>query len=482
MEIYQPTHPIRFITAAALFDGHDAAINMYRRLLQGAGVEVVHLGHNRSVAEVVKAALEEDVQGIAVSSYQGGHMEYFKYMYDLLQQQGAGHIRIFGGGGGVIVADEIRALEAYGITRIFSPEDGRQEGLEGIINTILTSSDIDLSKLPTPQTAAMQIARALTLTENGIYRENGTGGKQVPVIGITGTGGAGKSSLIDELLRRFALDFPDKRFAVLALDPTKRKTGGALLGDRIRMNAAFYDNVFMRSMATRRSHLATNESLLQALQVLRDSDFDVIFVETSGIGQADSEIVDIADYSMYVMTSEYGASTQLEKIDMLDFADIIVINKFERRGSEDALRDVRRQYRRNRQLGNEVRDEDLPVFGTIASQYGDAGVDALFAHLCQRAGLARHRHKAMAKLRRSTPHARMIPEDRQNYLGEIVRTIRDYQRQGEEQVGLVRDWESLTRAAEISKQSELETMAGERQAALQPQTRDITRQLRPGRR
>jgi methylmalonyl-CoA mutase len=243
MEIYQPTHPIRFITAAALFDGHDAAINMYRRLLQGAGVEVVHLGHNRSVAEVVKAALEEDVQGIAVSSYQGGHMEYFKYMYDLLQPQGAGHIRIFGGGGGVIVADEIRALEAYGITRIFSPEDGRQEGLEGIINTILTSSDIDLSKLPTPQTAAMQIARALTLTENGIYRENGTGGKQVPVIGITGTGGAGKSSLIDELLRRFALDFPDKRFAVLALDPTKRKTGGALLGDRIRMNAAFYDNV-----------------------------------------------------------------------------------------------------------------------------------------------------------------------------------------------------------------------------------------------
>jgi methylmalonyl-CoA mutase len=473
MEIYQPTHPIRFITAAALFDGHDAAINMYRRLLQGAGVEVVHLGHNRSVAEVVKAALEEDVQGIAVSSYQGGHMEYFKYMYDLLQQQGAGHIRIFGGGGGVIVADEIRALEAYGITRIFSPEDGRQEGLEGIINTILTSSDIDLSKLPTPQTAAMQIARALTLTENGIYRENGTGGKQVPVIGITGTGGAGKSSLIDELLRRFALDFPDKRFAVLALDPTKRKTGGALLGDRIRMNAAFYDNVFMRSMATRRSHLATNESLLQALQVLRDSDFDVIFVETSGIGQADSEIVDIADYSMYVMTSEYGASTQLEKIDMLDFADIIVINKFERRGSEDALRDVRRQYRRNRQLGNEVRDEDLPVFGTIASQYGDAGVDALFAHLCQRAGLARQRHKAMANLRRSTPHARMIPEDRQNYLGEIVRTIRDYQRQGEEQVGLVRDWESLTRAAEISKQSELERMAGECQAALQPQTREL---------
>jgi methylmalonyl-CoA mutase len=473
MEIYQPTHPIRFITAAALFDGHDAAINMYRRLLQGAGVEVVHLGHNRSVAEVVKAALEEDVQGIAVSSYQGGHMEYFKYMYDLLQQQGAGHIRIFGGGGGVIVADEIRALEAYGITRIFSPEDGRQEGLEGIINTILTSSDIDLSKLPTPQTAAMQIARALTLTENGIYRENGTGGKQVPVIGITGTGGAGKSSLIDELLRRFALDFPDKRFAVLALDPTKRKTGGALLGDRIRMNAAFYDNVFMRSMATRRSHLATNESLLQALQVLRDSDFDVIFVETSGIGQADSEIVDIADYSMYVMTSEYGASTQLEKIDMLDFADIIVINKFERRGSEDALRDVRRQYRRNRQLGNEVRDEDLPVFGTIASQYGDAGVDALFADLCQRTGLARHRHKAMAKLRCSTPHARMIPEDRQNYLGEIVRTIRDYQRQGEEQVNLVRDWESLTRAAEISKLPELETLAGERQAALQPLTRDI---------
>jgi methylmalonyl-CoA mutase len=246
-----------------------------------------------------------------------------------------------------------------------------------------------------------------------------------------------------------------------------------LLGDRIRMNAAFYDNVFMRSMATRRSHLATNESLLQALQVLRDSDFDVIFVETSGIGQADSEIVDIADYSMYVMTSEYGASTQLEKIDMLDFADIIVINKFERRGSEDALRDVRRQYRRNRQLGNEVRDEDLPVFGTIASQYGDAGVDALFADLCQRTGLARHRHKAMAKLRCSTPHARMIPEDRQNYLGEIVRTIRDYQRQGEEQVNLVRDWESLTRAAEISKLPELETLAGERQAALQPLTRDI---------
>lgn len=394
VDVYRPNHKVRFVTAASLFDGHDASINIMRRLIQASGAEVVHLGHNRSVDEVVTAAIQEDAQGIAVSSYQGGHLEYFKYMYDLLKERGAPHIRIFGGGGGVIVPREIRELESYGITKIYSPEDGRKWGLQGMINHMMESSDYPIgSEYPEDALSHLtdedkrHLARVISYLENGqsdsrynaVVKQltEASAYKKVPVVGITGTGGAGKSSLTDELVRRFVHDFSDLRIAVLSIDPSKQKSGGALLGDRIRMNSVHHPNVYMRSLATRDSRREINDSLESIIAATKAAGYDLIIVETSGIGQGNSAIVEICDFSIYVMTCEYGAPSQLEKIDMLDYADMVVINKFDRKGSDDALRDVRKQYRRNHNLF-ELPDDQIPVYGTIASQFNDRGTNLLF--------------------------------------------------------------------------------------------------------
>src|SRR5689334_23757304 len=394
----EPGRPLRFVSAASLFDGHDAAINMIRRLIQAGGAEVVHLGHNRSVADIVRAAIAEDADAIAVSSYQGGHNEYFRYMVDMLREQHADHIRVVVGGGGTISPDEIAALEAYGVAKIYTPEDGRRLGLTGMIDDVFARvrrgrPDPDFPKLGTPDHRT--VARAITLLEDGEMpdevsrrlQENLAShhrpGHFIPVIGITGTGGAGKSSLTDELLQRFLRQFPDRQVAVVAIDPTRRRSGGALLGDRIRMNSLASPNVFMRSLATRRQHLATSAVLAEVIALYRASGFDLIVVETAGIGQSDTEIVDLADLSLYVMTAEYGAASQLEKIDMLDFADMVVLNKFEKRGAEDALRDVRKQWRRNHPDQMKLADEELLVFPTIASRFNDPGVNRLFLALMQ---------------------------------------------------------------------------------------------------
>src|SRR3954453_8169135 len=383
---YQPRHHIRFVTASSLFDGHDASINIMRRILQASGAEVIHLGHNRSVEEVVNAAIQEDVQGIAISSYQGGHVEYFKYMVDLLKEKGAPHIRIYGGGGGVIIPREMDDLHTYGIARLFSPEDGRTLGLQGMIDRMIEECDFStlttdvnelIEKLPFGDVNA--IAKLITLAELHVDKRNEAAATveqvlekvkslemTIPVVGITGTGGAGKSSLTDELIRRFINEFPSKKVAILSVDPTKQKTGGALLGDRIRMNAIFSPNVYMRSLATRSSKSELSLAIRDAVAVTKAAGFDLVIVETSGIGQGDAEITEVCDVSMYVMTSEFGAPTQLEKIDMLDFADLIVINKFERKGSEDALRQVQNQYQRNHMLFEKELDE-MPVYGKIAS-------------------------------------------------------------------------------------------------------------------
>lgn len=390
---YQPVNKIRIVTAASLFDGHDAAINIMRRIIQATGVEVIHLGHDRSVAEVVNCAIQEDANAIAMTSYQGGHNEYFRYMYDLLQERGAGHIKIFGGGGGVILPEEIKTLMEYGIERIYAPDDGREMGLQGMINDLVQRCDQPVPSLEIPKGTkpenllkeknANTLARLISLAENrheefesfqSIIEKNTS---QVPVLGITGTGGAGKSSLVDELVRRFLHDFEDKHIGIISVDPSKRKTGGALLGDRIRMNAINNDLVYMRSLATRQSNLALSKHVAEAIQVLKASQFDLIILETSGIGQSDTEILEHSDVSLYVMTPEFGAATQLEKIDMLDFADVVAINKFDKRGALDALRDVKKQYTRNHGLWN-AKDEELPIFGTIASQFNDPGMNQLY--------------------------------------------------------------------------------------------------------
>ncbi|MEK3764585.1 fused isobutyryl-CoA mutase/GTPase IcmF [Solibacillus sp. FSL K6-4121] len=458
IEVYKPKNHIRFVTASSLFDGHDASINIMRRILQSSGAEVIHLGHNRSVEEVVNAAIQEDAQGIAISSYQGGHMEYFKYMYDLLREKGAPHIKIFGGGGGVILPREIKELHEYGIAGIFSPEDGRQLGLQGMINKKLEGADFStlkgnykelLEKLSTDTPEIL--ANLITAAENGDGEEIQnmlqlvrSKNLNTPVIGITGTGGAGKSSLTDELIRRFLQEFPDKKLAIISVDPTKQKTGGALLGDRIRMNAIFNNRVYMRSLATRGSHTELSSSIGDVLDVVRAAGFDLVLVETSGIGQGDAEITKYTDLSMYVMTSEFGAPTQLEKIDMIDFADLIAINKFERKGSEDALRQVQKQFQRSRELWDEP-IEQMPVFGTIASQFNDLGTNSLFAALVSKINekFGYNWETSYEQFVKTQKQNIVIPNDRRYYLREISETVRNYHKHAEQQANLATKWYQL---------------------------------------
>ncbi len=438
---YQPKHKIRVVTAASLFDGHDAAINIMRRIIQSTGAEVIHLGHDRSVQEVVDCAIQEDVQAIAMTSYQGGHTEYLKYMYDLLNERGCGHIKIFAGGGGTILPEEIKELEAYGITRIYHPDDGRKMGLQGMINDLMERSDFPTGKDVQKEAQTFKsgehraIARMISAAENypddiqNELKEIAEAAKSstTPILGITGTGGAGKSSLVDELVRRFLIDFPEKTIGIISVDPSKRKTGGALLGDRIRMNSIFSERCYMRSLATRQSNLAVSKHIREAVDILKVSGFDLIILETSGIGQSDTEIVDHSDVSMYVMTPEYGAASQLEKIDMLDYADVIALNKFDKRGALDALRDVKKQYKRNRQLWD-TPDEQIPVFGSIASQFNDPGTNALFKALIQ-VIVERTGADLKSNLEASDEMSEkvyIIPPKRVRYLSEISEAVRGY--------------------------------------------------------
>jgi len=451
--IYKPKNKVRIVTAASLFDGHDASINIMRRIIQATGVEVIHLGHDRSVEEVVNTAIQEDANAIALTSYQGGHNEYFKYMFDLLQERGAAHIKIFGGGGGVILPAEIKELQEYGITRIYSPDDGREMGLQGMINDLVSTSDFpigevldgEFDKLTNKEPGA--IARIISAAENfpevaketleKIHTKNNpeTSGLKTPVLGITGTGGAGKSSLVDELVRRFLVDFPEKTIGIISVDPSKRKTGGALLGDRIRMNAINSPRVYMRSLATRQSNLALSKYVSEAIEVLKAAEYDIILLETSGIGQSDTEIIEHSDVSLYVMTPEFGAATQLEKIDMLDFADLVSINKFDKRGALDALRDVKKQYMRNNNLWDIPQDE-LPVFGTIASQFNDPGMNQLYKAIMDKLV-----EKTSSDLNSSyqvtdemSEKIFVIPPSRVRYLSEISENNRAYDNKVDEQV------------------------------------------------
>jgi isobutyryl-CoA mutase len=467
--LHVPVHPVRFVTAAALFDGHDAAINIMRRILQAQGAEVIHLGHDRSVREVVDAALEEDAQGIAISSYQGGHVEYFEYLAQRLSEAGAGHVRIFGGGGGVIVPEEIARLATAGV-RIFSPEDGQRLGLPGMINELIRDCDVDLASQPPPVDAVLAgdrraLARAITCLQAGALPTPdvtalaaAAAARRVPVLGITGTGGSGKSSLTDELVRRLRTDQQDKlRVAVLAVDPTRRRGGGALLGDRIRMNSLDGDHVFFRSLATRGAR-ELPEHVEAVITACRAAGFDLVILETPGIGQGDAAVVPLADVSLYVMTPEFGAASQLEKIDMLDFADVVAINKFERRGAADALRDVSRQLIRNREAFG-ARPEDMPVFGTSAATFNDDGVTALYQHLARL--LADHGLPLQAGVlptvagRTSTHVASVIPPHRAGYLAEIAATVRGYHEETARQSAVVRRVQQLAAIrAELSGEVE----------------------------
>jgi methylmalonyl-CoA mutase len=433
--------PLRFVTAASLFDGHDAAINIMRRLIQAQGVEVVHLGHNRSVEDVVRAALQEDADGIALSSYQGGHTEYFRYMVDMLKERGAGHIRVFGGGGGTITPEEIKDLQAYGVERIYHPNDGMQMGLVAMIEDLVARTVAHRLPLQRPGVVSKEdeisVGKMLSAIEEGLLDESELASlrKQwqlaagrTPVIGLTGTGGAGKSSVTDELMNRFLQAFPEMRIAVISVDPTRRRTGGALLGDRIRMNSLRSKRVFMRSMATRRQHAATNTVLKDCIAFLKGQGYDLVMVETAGIGQSDSEIVDLVDFPVYVMTSDFGAPSQLEKIDMLDYAELVVLNKFDKRGAEDALRDVRKQWKRNR-TAFQMKDEDVPVYPTIASQFNDPGITWMFANLCRLvreklgAGISTAHIDWQPHLDTSLREPRatvLIPGARTRYLAEIA--------------------------------------------------------------
>ena len=448
--LYIPKNKVRIVTAASLFDGHDAAINMMRRIIQSTGVEVIHLGHDRSVSEVVDCAIQEDVNAIAITSYQGGHNEYFKYMHDLLVERGADHIKIFGGGGGVILPDEIKELMDYGITRIYSPDDGRTMGLQGMINDLVRQSDFPIPSFNIEKGQKMvqflrdknviAIARLITLAENRheefikILPALLPLSSKVPVLGVTGTGGAGKSSLVDELVRRFLVDFPAKTIGIISVDPSKRKTGGALLGDRIRMNAINNPRVYMRSLATRQSNLALSQHVDEAVQVLKMAGFDLIILETSGIGQSDTEIIEHSDVSLYVMTPEFGAATQLEKIDMLDFADIVAINKYDKRGAQDAIRDVKKQYVRNHGLWDADQNK-LPIFGTIASQFNDPGMNRLYRSvmdkLVVKTGTALNSQLEIANTNEQKIF--IIPPSRTRYLSEIAENNRAYDKKAVDQ-------------------------------------------------
>jgi methylmalonyl-CoA mutase len=467
---YKPKHKVRFVTAASLFDGHDASINIMRRILQGTGAEVIHLGHNRSVEEIVNAALQEDVQGIAVSSYQGGHVEFFKYMVDLLRQRGGENIQVFGGGGGVIVPHEIAELHDYGVAHLYSVEDGQKMGLQGMINDMVARADKDLSPLAPQDTKALEkgdrraLARIITALEANAWPESEkkallekAARTKVPTLGITGTGGAGKSSLTDELIRRFRLDQDDSvKIAVISIDPSRKRTGGALLGDRIRMNAIEHPNIFMRSLATRDTGSEISAALPEVIAACKVAGFDLIIVETSGIGQGDAAIVPLVDVSMYVMTPEFGAASQLEKIDMLDFADFVAINKFDRRGASDALRDVRKQYQRNRERFGESA-ELMPVFGTQAARFNDDGVTALYQALFARLAPAFAAHGLKLKpgklpktdVRHSSLGRAVVPVERARYLAEIADSLRGYHKLTAEQATIARERQSLKTAKAI---------------------------------
>jgi methylmalonyl-CoA mutase len=496
---YRPTHKVRFVTAASLFDGHDAAINIMRRILQGMGAEVIHLGHNRSVDEIVTAALQEDVQGIAVSSYQGGHVEFFKYMVDLLRQRGGEHIQVFGGGGGVIVPAEIRELQGYGVSRIYSPEDGQRMGLQGMIGEMVMRCDKDLSAHAPRKLAELQghgeaawraLAQWITALENGTadaalkqaVSENAKHAR-APVVGVTGTGGAGKSSLTDELVRRIRLDQDDRfRIAAVSIDPSRRKSGGALLGDRIRMNAIspwqLGSRVYMRSLATRDTGSEISAALPDVIAACKAAGFDLVIVETSGIGQGDAAIAPLVDVPLYVMTPEYGAASQLEKIDMLDFAEFVAINKFDRKGAADALRDVAKQVQRNREAFGK-RAEEMPVFGTMASRFNDDGVTALYQALKPRLAalglpLTEGRLGTVAT-RHSTHQHPVVPAARVRYLADIADTVRGYKRRSREQAALAREVQQLRESARMLHEADPEksgarntvlALADEREARL----------------
>jgi methylmalonyl-CoA mutase len=471
VEPYKPVNKVRIVTAASLFDGHDAAINIMRRIIQSTGCEVIHLGHDRSVEEVVNCAIQEDAQAIAMTSYQGGHMEYFKYMFDLLKEKGAPHIKIFGGGGGTILPSEIEELQAYGITRIYHPDDGRSMGLQGMINDLIQKCDFPVGINLNGEVNHLKeknvpsIARVISAAENfpeaslPILQkvEEMAKAVSIPVLGITGTGGSGKSSLVDELVRRFLIDFEDKRIAVVSVDPSKRKTGGALLGDRIRMNSIKNDRVYMRSLATRQSNLALSRHVAEAINVLKAAEYDLIILETSGIGQSDTEILDHSDVSLYVMTPEYGAATQLEKIDMLDFADVIALNKFDKRGALDALRDVRKQYQRNHNLW-EADVDSMPVYGTIASQFNDPGMNSLYKvimdKIVERTGASLKSTFQITK--EMSEKIFVIPPDRTRYLSEISENNRSYDKWVNEQVIVAEKLHGLHSSIETLKQSSIE--------------------------
>jgi methylmalonyl-CoA mutase len=496
--VYKPLAKVRFVTAASLFDGHDASINIMRRILQSTGCEVIHLGHDRSVAEIVDCAIQEDAHGIAISSYQGGHVEFFTYMLDLLRERGAGHIKVFGGGGGVIVASEIRMLHDYGVTRIFTPEDGQKLGLQGMINEIVAAADVDLAQAIPESVSALRegdrfartraLARTITALEAGVARPefrdallDAAAKTKTPVLGITGTGGAGKSSLTDELVRRFRLDQRDRlKIAIVSIDPSRRKSGGALLGDRIRMNAIHTPNLYMRSLATRDAGSEISKALPDAVAACKAAGFDLVIVETSGIGQGDAAIVPHVDVSLYVMTPEFGAASQLEKIDMLDFADFVAINKFDRKGARDALRDVRKQYQRNH-AQFKASPEEMPVYGTIASRFNDDGVSALYqaiANALRTRGLVMQEGALpTVSTRCSTGQHSIVPPSRVRYLAEIAEAVRGYHRWAEAQVRVARERQQLRATKTMLGSAEgvarIEPLLAERETALDARSKKL---------